>query len=288
MVTVVVPTYNRARLLSRALDSVFAQTFPDFELVVVDDGSTDDTHSLVDRYDDPRLRYLRIDHGGVSRSRNKGVATAVGAWIAFLDSDDFWHPRKLERQLETLGANPAFSAVYTNEVWIRRGQRVNPRNRHRKYSGWIYHRCLPLCIISPSSILLKRDLFDRVGGFDTLFPVCEDYDLWLRLTARHPVYFLDEPLITKTGGHSDQLSRSRWGLDRFRLRSLLAIADSGRLSPQQRVWTAREIVHKAGILAVGFANRGKRAAARSYASLAERWKSRSAWVFDPRLSDRRG
>jgi glycosyltransferase involved in cell wall biosynthesis len=280
MVTVVIPTYNRAGLLPRALDSVFAQTVSDLELIVVDDGSTDGTDALVGRYGDSRLQYLRIDHGGVSRARNEGVSAAGGDWIGFLDSDDFWHPLKLERQLETLEAYPAFSAVYTNEIWIRRGRRVNPRKRHRKYSGWIYDRCLPLCIISPSSILLRRSLLDESGGFDETYPVCEDYELWLRLTARHPVYFLDEPLITKTGGHADQLSRSRWGLDRFRVRALLKIADSGRLSPQQRIWTAREIVAKTRILAEGFANRGKFNAARGYARVAERWRPESAWSRD--------
>ena len=274
LVSIVIPTYNRAHTLARALDSVRNQTFGDWELIVVDDGSDDGTADLVANYWEPRFRYFRQTNQGVSSSRNLGIRSSRGPWISFLDSDDYWTDGKLQAQLEALEAQPEYSIVYTNEIWIRRGVRVNPRNVHRKYSGWVYRHCLPLCIISPSSILLKRELFRRRGLFDTRLPVCEDYEMWLRLSARHPILYLPQPLIVKTGGHSDQLSRSRWGLDRFRIRALIETCQSGLLTPQQLLWTRRQIVAKAKIVSNGSRKRGNAERAAHYESLAGEWAPR--------------
>jgi glycosyltransferase involved in cell wall biosynthesis len=255
------------------MQSILGQTSAEWELIVVDDGSTDETNATVERFADERIRYVYQSRAGVSSARNHGVQLARYSWIAFLDSDDLWQPRKLQRQLEMIEAHPSTTAVYTNEIWIRNGKRVNQKKRHRKYTGWIYHHCLPLCIISPSSVLLKRSLLDSVGVFDESLPVCEDYDLWLRITCRHPVCFLDENLIIKTGGHADQLSKSRWGLDRFRIRALEKIYHSGFLTPLQKLWTAREIVAKAEILSTGYRNRGKPSGAAKYDALARQHRS---------------
>lgn len=271
LVSIVIPTYNRAHTLARALDSVRNQTFGDWELIVVDDGSNDGTADLVANYREPRFRYFRQANQGVSSSRNLGILSSRAPWISFLDSDDYWTDGKLQAQLEALEAQPEYSIVYTNEIWIRRGVRVNPRNVHRKYSGWVYRHCLPLCIISPSSILLKRELFRRRGLFDTRLPVCEDYEMWLRLSARHPILYLPQPLIVKTGGHSDQLSRSRWGLDRFRIRALIETCQSGLLTPQQLLWTRRQVVAKAKIVRNGSRKRGNAERAGHYDSLAKEW-----------------
>ena len=176
---------------------------------------------------DPRIRHFYQEQRGVSAARNAGIGMSRYPWICFLDSDDQWRPAKLHRQLEELECYPHYQVVYTDEIWIRRGKRVNPRKIHRKYSGWIYHRCLPLCIISPSSILLHRSILEREGLFDETFPVCEDYEMWLRISSRQPILFLEEPLIVKVGGHPDQLSQSRWGLDRYRLQALVKIYSSG-------------------------------------------------------------
>jgi len=273
MISVIIPTFNRREMLKRAVDSVLEQTFEDWELIVVDDGSTDGSGEMLGQLPDGRIRCVRQPHQGVSAARNHGIRLARHPWICFLDSDDYWLPSKLQRQMETLGEHPSYRAVFTDEIWIRRGRRVNPRKTHRKYGGWIYRHCLPRCIISPSSILIHRDLIDREAPFDEAFPACEDYDLWLRLTARHPVFFLEEQLIVKTGGHSDQLSRSVWGLDRYRLRALQSIHGSGRLTPQQWSWTTREIVHKAAILAAGYGNRGKREEAEKYRHVLEEFMS---------------
>ncbi len=270
-VSIIIPTYNRAHVLGRAIRSVFDQRYPHWELLVVDDGSTDATVSLVEGLDDPRVRYLPIEHSGVSAARNEGIRQARHSWVTFLDSDDCWLPKKLERELAELHRCPDYRVVYTNEVWIRRGVRANQKNRHRKFSGWVFAKCLPLCIISPSSVLLHRDVLVQCGTFDESLPVCEDYDLWLRIAARFPVLFVDEPLIVKTGGHDDQLSRSLWGMDRYRLRALVRLYQSGWLTPAQRQATALEIGEKARILETGFEKRGKPEEAAAYRRIWRDW-----------------
>ena len=275
MVTVIIPTFNRSASLKRAIESVRRQEFADWELIVVDDGSEDDTGTMVAGFCDPRIRYVLTKHAGVSAARNCGIALARHPWICFLDSDDYWMPLKLKRQACELEQDKRYSVIYTNEIWIRRGIRVNQKKIHQKYSGWIYERCLPLCIISPSSVLLHRDVLDTEGLFDENLPVCEDYELWLRIAARHPVRFLDEPLIVKTGGHADQLSHQFWGMDRFRVQALIKTYGSGRLTQHEKQWTAAEIVRKAQILATGFENRGKMEAAEEYRALARQWEERA-------------
>ncbi len=275
MVSVVLPTHNRRHLLPAAIESVRAQSFQDWELLVVDDGSTDGTWSLLEGLEDSRIRIFRQQHRGVSRARNLAIRESRSVWLGFLDSDDRWTPTKLQRQLEALEEHPELQICHTDEVWIRRGVRVNPKHKHQKYGGWIYHRCLPLCLISPSSVLLQRRLLLRRGAFDENFPVCEDYELWLRLTSQFPVLFVPEPLVFKYGGHADQLSRSRWGLDRYRISALIKIHEGGQLSYQQGRWTAQEIVRKARILAKGFAKRGKLSASDYFELLALRWRGRA-------------
>jgi glycosyltransferase involved in cell wall biosynthesis len=221
-VSVVIPTQNRRELIRRAIDSARAQTRPAGELIVVDDGSTDDTAGFVaDAYPDVRL--LRQENRGVSAARNAGIRVAKGELIAFLDSDDEWLPRKLERQLQAMQESQGALLCHTNEIWIRNGRRVNPMRKHQKFGGRIFEKALPLCVISPSSVLVDRRLFEEVGLFDESLPACEDYDLWLRVCARFPVLFVDEPLIVKHGGHEDQLSRRHWGMDRFRIQALRKI-----------------------------------------------------------------
>ncbi len=272
MISVIIPTFNRKELLLEAVESVRGQTFRDWELVVVDDGSTDGTEKVLEPLISDRIRCIRQEHGGVSAARNRGIRAARNDWIAFLDSDDYWHERKLQQQVDTLEANPEYLAVHTDEIWIRSGVRVNPRKHHRKRSGWIFHYCLRLCLISPSSILMHRRVLEESGLFDESFPVCEDYELWLRMTARRPVFFLPEKLVVKRGGHADQLSRSRWGMDRYRVRALLKSVESGRLTPQQSRWAGAEIVRKAAILEQGYAKRGRVKRASHYGELRRRFQ----------------
>ncbi|MGB7490221.1 MAG: glycosyltransferase family A protein, partial [Thermoanaerobaculia bacterium] len=193
-VSVVIPTFDRASVLARAVDSVVAQTHSPAEVIVVDDGSTDDTAELVERRF-PSVRLLRQENRGVSAARNRGIEASGGEWIALLDSDDEWRPSKLERQMSGLEERPELRVCHTDEIWIRQGRRVNPRQIHAKHGGWIFEHCLPLCAMSPSSILIHRSIFEVVGMFDEELPACEDYDLWLRICSRYPVLYVDEPLV---------------------------------------------------------------------------------------------
>lgn len=276
MISIIIPTFNRREFLVRAIRSVVEQTFQNWELIVVDDGSSDESQQSVQRFRDKRIHYIFQKHCGVSSARNTGIRLARFPWICFLDSDDHWQPDKLQRQVEELERHPNYQVIYTDEIWIRRGRRVNPKKTHRKYCGWIYHRALPLCIISPSSVLLHRRVFEEEGLFDENFPVCEDYEMWLRVSSRRPIFLLKEPLIVKVGGHPDQLSRSLWGMDRYRVQALIKIYRSGRLTPQQKLWTAREIVRKATILSTGFAKRSKSEEAQRYRKIAEAYEPRAS------------
>jgi glycosyltransferase involved in cell wall biosynthesis len=212
------------------------------------------------------VRVLRQDQAGVSAARNLGIQTSASEWIAFLDSDDTWMPRKLARQIEALEREPEYPLCHTGEIWIRNGCRVNPMKKHAKAGGWIFRNCLPLCVISPSSAMIRRKLLMDLGGFDPSLPACEDYDLWLRICSRHPVLFLPEPLITKVGGHEDQLSRKHWGMDRFRVRALEKLLGDAslQLSKEDRKAAAETLIAKLEVLENGARKRGKAEAAMDY------------------------
>lgn len=264
LVSVIVPTFNRAYCLGESINSVLAQR--DFELIVVNDGSTDNTVQVLKQF--PGLRVIQLpENRGVSYARNRGIEQAKGPLVCFLDSDDLWQSGKLVAQIKWMRENPGCQAVYTDEIWIRNGVRVNPMNKHQKYSGDIFRQCLPLCIVSPSSVMLRKSLLDEVGGFDESMPVCEDYDLWLRIALRYPFKFINEKLIIKRGGHEDQLSRKFWGMDRWRVYALDKLLRGDDLSPRQREWAAEMLIEKGGILIQGFEKRGKMEEAGAYRKL---------------------
>ena len=228
-ISVVIPSYNRLPTLIRAIDSVIAQTSKVDEIIVVDDGSTDNTATEISsRY--PQLTLLHQANNGVSSARNYGIKQAGGDWIALLDSDDSWLPDKIQRIRQAHQQNPEIHLFHSDEIWIRNGVRVNAMNKHQKSGGWIFQQCLPLCVISPSAVVIKRNLFDVVGFFDESLPACEDYDLWLRICHRFPVQYVDHPLINKYGGHEDQLSNKYWGMDRFRIRALKKLLANAELN----------------------------------------------------------
>lgn len=262
-VSVVIPTHDRRSLLPRALSSVRAQSLEPREVVVVDDGSTDGTAEMLIR-DFPEVTLLGQQQCGVSVARNRGIEHSTGDWIAFLDSDDEWYPHKLERQQAALSEHPEALICHTDEIWMRRGTRVNPKKKHAKRGGSIFEHCLPLCCISPSSALVHRSVFGDVGLFDASLPACEDYDLWLRITCRYPVLFVDEPLVVKHGGHADQLSRRYWGMDRFRIHALEKILADDVLRPRQRAAARATLAAKIRVYGAGAAKRGRRNEAEHY------------------------
>ena len=262
-VSVVIPTFERRSMLPQALDSVIAQSRAPREIIVVDDGSTDGTaEMLAANYAD--VCCLRQPRRGVSAARNAGIRRAQGEWVAFLDSDDTWKLDKLERQLAALASHPDQRVCHTDEIWMRRGVRVNPKRKHAKRGGMIFQACLPLCCISPSSVMIHRTVFDAVGTFDENLPACEDYDLWLRICSRFPVLFVDEPLVIKHGGHDDQLSRAHFGMDRFRIAALEKILRSGYLDAPQTAAARTVLAEKIRVYANGARKRGKLAEADRY------------------------
>ncbi len=270
IVTIVIPTFNRADFLKESIHSVLSQTFTDFELIVVDDGSTDHTEEVVREFS--KVRYVACpENSGVSHARNLGIGMARGRYICFLDSDDLWIKNKLETQILWMESHGDCQVCYTDEIWIRRGVRVNPMNKHRKYSGDIFPHCLPLCIVSPSSVLMRSSLFDEVGLFDEDLPVCEDYDLWLRISLKYPVHFIKEKLIVKQGGHEDQLSTKYWGMDRFRVIALEKLLGKLSLNEEKRGLVIKTLIQKCGILIQGFSKRGKTDEAEHYRALIEKY-----------------
>jgi len=265
MVSVIITTYNRRRFLKEAVTSVLNQDYQNKEVIVIDDGSTDESAEEIEGLP---VRYFLKENGGISSARNKGIEVSQGEYIAFLDVDDLWMKGKLSLQVKKM-EEEGFFIAYTDEIWIRNGKRMNQKLKHRKYSGHIFERCLPLCIISPSSVVIKRAIFDKVGLFDESLPVCEDYDLWLRISARYPVLFIERPLIVKRGGHDDQLSRSYEAMDRYRIQSLLNILNSGILNETQKIKTAEELRTKCRIVANGARKRGRSEEAEYYLKLCD-------------------
>ena len=255
-VSVIIPSFNRASVLPRALDSVLAQTHVAAEIIVVDDGSSDGTNALVER-DYPGVKLLTQGNQGVSSARNAGASVSTGEWLAFLDSDDEWLPEKLSHQFACARDNPHISLIHSDEIWIRRGARVNQMRKHRKSGGQIFEYCLPRCVISPSAVMISKALFDRLGGFDEDLPACEDYDLWLRACHQCDVAYIEHPLIRKYGGHEDQLSAKYWGMDRFRVKALAKLLAQSTLSVEQEVLTKRMLRDKCRILMSGAVKRDK-------------------------------
>ena len=264
LVSVIIPTFNRAYCLKKAICSVLLQR--GFELIVVNDGSTDETYKVLESFTNVRAIHLQKNLG-VSYARNRGIEQAKGSLICFLDSDDSWKVGKLEAQVKWMRDHPECQVVYTDEIWIRNGVRVNPMFKHQKYSGDIFKQCLPLCIVSPSSVMLRKSLLDDVGGFDESMPVCEDYDLCLRIAVRYPFKFLNDKLIIKRGGHKDQLSRKYWGMDRWRVYALKKLLHGDDLNSEQREWVKEMLIKKSRILIKGFEKRCKTEEARIYKNL---------------------
>lgn len=269
-ISVVIPAFNRAHLLGRALASVLAQSRSATEIIVVDDGSTDETRALITGKF-PGCRYLYQENRGVSSARNHGIKAARGEWIALLDSDDEWYPSKLESQVDLLVGQPHLRLCHTEEIWIRNGRRVNAMKKHAKSGGNIFQNCLPRCVISPSSALIQRSLLFEVGMFDELLPVCEDYDLWLRICARYPVGYVEKPQIIKYGGHKDQLSRRYWGMDRYRIAALEKIIAYEGLHSSEKKAIADTLCSMANIVANGAEKRGKKALALRFNKIAKQY-----------------
>jgi glycosyltransferase involved in cell wall biosynthesis len=264
-VSVVIPTYNRAQFVFAAIASVIAQRATKFELIVVDDGSTDDTWRELERTaaavhaeHDYRvaMRIVRTENRGVAAARNTGIALASAPLIAFLDSDDLWGPDKLACQIEYMRAHPQYVISQTDEYWLRSGASVNPGLRHRKAAGDIFIDSLRTCLVTPSTVIIHTALLRELDGFDEDFTAAEDYDLWLRILVRHQIGFVPEYHATRRSGHKGQLSATVPAIDRFRILALLKLLAGYDLSDAQRQAVCDVLAEKCGIYAKGLVRRG--------------------------------
>lgn len=270
-ISVVIPTLNRINTLQRALDSVINQTYKPAEIIVVDNGSSDGTLKFL-REQYPKITILTENKIGVSSARNKGIKKSINQWIALLDSDDAWHPRKLEIQTSMLdSALKEYNLVHTDEVWFRNNKHINQMKKHKKQGGYIFERCLSLCCISPSSVLFKKNILDKVGLFDESLPVCEDYDMWLKICSSEEVLFAQDKLTYKYGGHKDQLSKSYWGMDRFRIKSIENIIKNFDLTYKQKKQAKKELIKKLKIIINGAFKRNNLSIVNEFSTKLEYW-----------------
>ena len=270
-ISVVIPTLNRINTLQRALDSVINQTYKPAEIIVVDNGSSDGTLKFL-REQYPKITILTENKIGVSSARNKGIKKSINQWIALLDSDDAWHPRKLEIQTSMLdSALKEYNLIHTDEVWFRNNKHINQMKKHKKQGGYIFERCLSLCCISPSSVLFKKNILDKVGLFDESLPVCEDYDMWLKICSSEEVLFAQDKLTYKYGGHKDQLSKSYWGMDRFRIKSIENIIKNFDLTYKQKKQAKKELIKKLKIIINGASKRNNLSIVNEFSTKLEYW-----------------
>ncbi|QOY52663.1 glycosyltransferase family 2 protein [Candidatus Sulfurimonas baltica] len=247
-ISVVIPTYNRYEVLQRALASVYSQTHKPKEVIVIDDGSNDETSQIKKLF--PQVKYIYQKNTGVSSARNLGIKNSTCNWITFLDSDDEWHKDKLALHVEFHKNNRDILMSYTDEKWIRDGIEVKIPKKFHKFGGDIFEKCLSHCIIAPSAAMMHIDLINRVGLFDESLEVCEDYEMWLRVTCRDKVGLIDEKLITKYGRSDDQLSVKFWGMDRFRVQALEKLL-SLELHLEQKNLLRETLVKKYSVLLKG-------------------------------------
>ena len=264
-VSVVIPTFNREGFIEQCVVSALQQSKKPDEVIVVDDGSSDKTWDVLrtlgfsdSKEERNSLRYIFQRNKGVSAARNLGIKAAKFRYIAFLDSDDLWLEKKLEKQISSLESQSTrYRLSHTNEIWVRNGVRVNAHLKHEKNGGDIFIQCLKLCCISPSSSLVDRSVFDDFGFFDENLPACEDYDFWLRFCAFEDVHFVNEHLLIKNGGHDQQLSKKHWGMDRFRVAALENLLKNQSLSEFKRKETIKELIFKLQVLIDGGRKRKK-------------------------------
>jgi len=266
-VSVIIPSHNRGWILKEAIDSVLLQDYKYFELIVIDDGSTDNTRNMLEAYAG-QIKIITQKNKGVSAARNAGIASSAGDLIAFLDSDDLWLPKKLSRQVDFFISNSDALICQTEEIWIRNGKRVNPKIKHKKISGDIFEPSLFLCLVSPSAVMIKKSLLDSVGVFDEELFACEDYDLWLRISYKYRVDLINSSLVVKRGGHNDQISKMP-GLDKYRIKALKKIIDAKLLSKKQEKKAVTVLKEKCLIYAGGCKKRNRTEEAEIYIDLAD-------------------
>lgn len=269
-ISVIIPTYNRAGWLAEAVRSVLCQTLPPAEVLIVDDGSTDRTRSLVEELAGESslpLTYIHQDNRGAAAARNTGIRAARGDTLCFLDSDDRFVPEKIALQYASLQSSGC-RISHTRELWFRRGRPLNQKKIHQPPQGEIFRASLAMCVVGMSTVMVRRELFACYGYFDETLPCCEDYDFWLRAGSRERFFLVDLPLTVKNGGRSDQLSvRYRMGMDKYRIHSLVKLLAGGGLSGEPALLALRELERKCAIYGRGCIKHGREEEGQAYLRL---------------------
>ena len=254
-ISVIIPTYNRIFFLKRSIDSVLEQILKPYEVIIVDDGSSDGTSTMIKK-NYPKINLICQENKGVSAARNIGIRASSGDWVCFLDSDDEWKKNKLSEQMLAIKKNTNYSFCHSNEEWIKNGKKINQKKKHKKYGGDIFKECLDMCRISPSSVMINKSVFDDIGFFNEDLVVCEDYELWLRICAHYKVLFVDEPLIIKYGGHEGQLSNSIESIEYYRIKALEYLL-STEMTYENKKEAVKILLFKLGIYLNGLKKRNK-------------------------------
>ncbi|MGL1931521.1 MAG: glycosyltransferase family 2 protein [Desulfotalea sp.] len=276
-ISIIIPTYNRETYLIRALESVRKQTCSFCEVIIVDDGSTDDSANVIKKYSEKNhlpIKYYHQNNMGPAAARNTGILNASGDYLVFLDSDDHWHKNKLKIQYSALQNNPDYRISHTYEKWLRRGKHLNQKKIHIPREGDIFSHCLQLCAVGMSTVMVHKSIFDDYGLFDEKFPCCEDYDLWLRISCREKFHLVPERLTIKEGGREDQVSwQYRVGMDALRIDSIANLINSKVLSKEQDEMARFELIRKANIYSTGALKHGQIELGHKYFDLAQEYGS---------------
>lgn len=272
-VSVIIPTFNRAEYLRRAVLSVLSQNKFTGEIIIIDDGSTDNTSRMLQKFEkEESIIYKHIENSGPARARNIGVEIANFPLLAFLDSDDHWHSNKLVKQLDLMRHNPEFDISHTGEKWLKRGKHLNQKDIHKPRLGYIFDHCLQLCAVGMSTVIMKKKLFENMGGFDVSLPCCEDYDLWLRISRKYPFLLLAEPMTIKEGGREDQVSfQYRVGMDKFRIYAILKLLDDNVLKEDQKEKALTVLLKKCAVYGKGCIKHGRVDEGKQYLEIAKRY-----------------
>lgn len=254
-ISVIIPTWNRAEYLQRAMESVKKQTLSCSELIIVDDGSTDKTKRCVSTFAKDcsfPVIYLHQENRGPAAARNRGISSAAYPFLAFLDSDDHWEKNKLALQYEALLEHSQALISHTEEQWLRRGKHLNQKKIHQPRTGDIFSHCLQLCAVGMSTVMVRKEFFAAIGLFNEDLRCCEDYDLWLRASSSLEFLLVKAPLTIKEGGRDDQVSyQYRVGMDKFRIYSILSVLLNGTLDHIQRIAALMDLEKKSRVYGQG-------------------------------------
>ena len=245
-ISVIIPTYNREKLLVKTINSVLNQTIKADEILIIDDGSEDSTKELIQSYTNNTIHYISQKNTGVSNARNNGIKHAKNDWICFLDSDDIWEINKLEKQIEFHIHNPHILFSHTDELWLFNDKIIKQKKHQLKPSGFCFEENIPNTLIGASTVMIHKDLFTDIGYFDEKLIACEDYDLWLRILNKYELGLINEKLIRKIAGHENQLSFSTKLMDKYRIQAL-----QKHINSKSKNIILQQIIQKCDILIKG-------------------------------------